>query len=123
MCKNLEEGVDQGVVLSAYYVTQTAACLHVIHPPLLLLTARCDVDAMFACAMLHHELYNSADVYLGEIDFRMYFLVNALVTSASKSNNIFRHLEGKDKLIYTQVCKHAIKSKQTRIIKNLKFRK
>ena len=33
---------------------------------------RCDVDMMFTCTILHCELYNSVDIYIGPIDFRMY---------------------------------------------------
>lgn len=68
---------------------------------------------VFVCTLLHGELYNNADTYLGQIDF----FSNTPVSVSVKRLIINRCLEGKDRYNYTiQVC-YKKQTKQTRLIK------
>ena len=69
MCKNLEQIKVLRLQL-IMYVMQTAACEHMF---------MLAVINMLLCVLLHHELYNKADIYLGQIDFRMFLYVFAIL--------------------------------------------
>ena len=64
--------------------------MYVFTPPLLLLLVLVNRCNVFALTRLHPKLYNSADIYLEQIDFHMHVFailqllshVNALITSA-----------------------------------------
>ena len=54
--------------------------------------------ANFAGTLLHHEVYNNADIHLGQIDFHVNALVNKCLYNVIKyvdACNIYRGLEGK----------------------------
>ena len=62
--KILKEGVDRGVALSAYYVCHANSRFCVLCQLLLLLKD--------TSTLLHPQLCNSADIYLGQIDYQCF---------------------------------------------------